>query len=178
MICMTNEHNDRRAQLPEGFVCSICGQEHAGLLTDWAFRLPDEVWEIPESERSDVARFNNDLCRWGERYFIRCVLEIPFTDKDGFFGWGAWAEVEWSAFQRYLELYDEDGWSEPPHNGRLANDLSEYGHTIGLPVMIQFREASKRPALQLLPTDQSVLGLEQRNGINELRHHEIVERLG
>jgi len=163
--------------LAEGFVCSICGMEHAGLLTDWAFSLPDEVWGIPEPERSEVARFNNDLCQWGERYFIRCVLEVPLKDENGFFGWGAWAEVEWNTFERYLELYDEDGWSERAHNGTLANDLSEYGHTTGVPVLIQFREATKRPALQLLATDQSLLGSEQRQGISQLRHHEIVERL-
>lgn len=163
--------------MAEGFVCSICGQEHAGLVADWAFTLPDEVWAISEPERSKVARFNDDLCQWGERYFIRCVLEVPFTDKDGVFGWGAWAEVEWEVFERYLELYDEDGWSEPAHNGLLANELSEYGQTIGVPVLIQFREATKRPALDLLPTDQSRLGLEQRQGIDHIRHHEIAERL-
>jgi hypothetical protein len=163
--------------LAESFVCGICGKEHDGLLSDWAFTLPDDVWAIPEPKRSEVARFNNDLCQWGDRYFIRCVLEIPFTDKDGFFGWGAWAEVEWDVFERYLELYQEDAWSEPKHNGALANDLCEYGQTMGVPVLIQFREATKRPALELLPTDQSLLGLEQRMGINQLRHHEIVERL-
>jgi hypothetical protein len=164
--------------LAESFVCSICGKEHAGLPTDWAFTLPDEVWNIPEPERSDAARFNNDLCQWGERYFIRCVLEVPFNEEEGFFGWGAWAEVEWGVFERYLELYDEDGWLDTPHAGVLANDLSEYGHTIGMPVLIQFREASKRPALELLPTDQSLLAIEQRRGIDQLRYHDIAERLG
>ena len=139
--------------------------------------MPDEVWAIAEPERSEVARFNKDLCKWGERYFIRCVLEVPFTDKDGVFGWGAWAEVEWEVFERYLELYDDDGRSEPAYNGLLANELSEYGQTIGVPVLIRFREATKRPALELLPTDQSQLGVEQRQGINLHRHHEILERL-
>jgi hypothetical protein len=31
--------------------------------------------------------------------------------------WGAWAEVDWSTFERYLELYDEDGSGEPPKDG-------------------------------------------------------------
>lgn len=163
--------------MAEGFVCSICGEEHAGFLTDMAFTLPDEVWGIPETKRREVARFNNDLCQWGERYFIRCVLEVPFTDEDGFFGWGAWAEVEWSVFERYLELYDEDGRSERTHNGLLANVLPGYGHTIGVPVLIQFRESTKRPALKLLPTDQSPLATEQREGIAHRRHQEIVEQL-
>jgi hypothetical protein len=76
-----------------------------------------------------------------------------------------------------LELYDEDGWSEPAQNGKLANDLSEYGQTTGVPVLIQFREASKRPSLELLPSDRSLLAKEQRQGINLARYHDIAERL-
>jgi len=163
--------------LAESFVCSICGKEHAGLTTDWAFTLPDDVWAIPEPERSEAARFDNDLCQLGDRYFIRCVLEIPFLEEEGGFGWGAWAEVEWGVFERYLELYDADGRSEPPKVGMLANALSEYGEIKGIPVSIQFREATKRPALFLLPTDQSLLAIEQREGISRKRHHEIVEGL-
>lgn len=41
-----------------GFVCLICGKHHEGYTTDWAYKLPDEVWAIPESERSEQARFN------------------------------------------------------------------------------------------------------------------------
>jgi hypothetical protein len=161
----------------EGFVCSICGKEHVGLPTDWAYTLPDEVWNIPEPERNEVARFNNDLCQWNDRTFIRCVLEVPFNDEEGFFGWGAWAEVEWAVFERYLQLYDENARSEPVHSGILANDLSEYGHTRGTPLVIQFREATQRPALKLLPSDQSLLATEQREGISQLRYHQIVEGL-
>jgi hypothetical protein len=80
-------------------------------------------------------------------------------------------------FERYLELYDADGRSEPPKVGMLANALSEYGEIKGIPVSIQFREATKRPALFLLPTDQSLLAIEQREGISRKRHHEIVEGL-
>ena len=163
--------------MAEEFACSICGQKHSGLSSDWAYTLPDEVWAIPEPERSEVARFTNDLCQCGERYFIRCVLEVPFKDKEGFFGWGAWAEVDWGIFERYLALYDDDGHSEPPQNGKLANDLSEYGHTVGVPVLIQFRNATKRPAIELLPTDQSLLAIEQRQGIDQVRYHDIVGRL-
>jgi hypothetical protein len=159
------------------FVCSICGKEHAGLPTDWAYTLPDDVWDIPEPERDERARYNKDLCQFGERCFIRCVLEVPFTDADGFFGWGAWAEVDWDVFQRYLELYEEDGWSEPQHSGTLANSLLPYGQTTGMPVLIQFREATQRPSLHLLPTDSSELAVEQRQGMSQQRYHDILQRL-
>jgi hypothetical protein len=134
------------------------------------------VWAIPEPKRTEVARFNKDLCQFGERYFMRCVLEIPFSDQDGFFGWGAWAEVEWSTFERYLEMYESDGCEEPLHKGALANALPAYPGSFGNPVLIQFRESTKRPSLLSLPNDPSVLAMEQRHGIDNLRFHEITER--
>jgi hypothetical protein len=163
--------------LAESFVCSICGHEHEGLPTDRAFTLPDDVWAIPEPKRSELAQFNKDLCQLGERYFMRCVLEIPFSDQQGFFGWGAWAEVEWPVFERYLELYEHDGWGEPLHKGILANALSAYPGSFGAPVLIQFRESTRRPSVHALPDDDSVLAMEQRHGIDNLRFHQIAEQL-
>jgi hypothetical protein len=147
-----------------------------GLPTDWGFTLPDEVWAIPEPERQEHAQYNNDLCKFGERRFIRCVLEIPFTDSEGYFGWGAWAEVEQSVFERYLELYDEDGWGEPQQDGRLANELPCYdGGTFGRRLLVQFRDPTKRPSLHLSTDDESTLAVEQRQGIGSGRYHEIID---
>ena len=156
------------------FLCSICGEQHSGLVTDWAYTLPDEVWAIPEAERTEKARFNNDLCQFDERSFIRCVLDVPLTGEAGSFGWGAWAEVDWPTFERYLALYDEDGTSEPVRLGKLANALPAYPGSLGTPVIIQFRDPSKRPSLYLQPDDESRLALEQRAGIGEDRYHEIL----
>ncbi len=160
--------------MSDSFTCSICGEDHGGLVKDWAYKLPDEVWAIPEAERTEKARFNNDLCQFDDRNFIRCVLDIPLTEAVDSFGWGAWAEVEWSTFERYLELYDEDGSAEPRHLGTLANDLPAYPGSIGMPVVIQFRDPTKRPSLFLPSNDQSLLAAEQREGINDARYHEIL----
>ncbi len=143
-------------------------------MTDWAYKLPDEVWAIPEAERTEKARFNNDLCQFDERNFIRCVLDVSFTEAPGSFGWGAWAEVDWPTFERYLELYDEDGTSEPAYLGTLANALPAYPGSLGNPVVIQFRDPSKRPSLYLTPEDESRLAREQRSGIDAIRYHEIL----
>lgn len=158
----------------ERFTCSICGEEHQGPVTDWAYKLPDVVWAIPEDERAEKARFNSDLCQFGERYFIRCVLDVPFTNATGSFGWGAWAEVDSFTFERYLVVYDEDGSSEPVRAGVLANDLPAYPGSLGTPVNIQFQDATKRPSLYLNEEDGSRLALEQRAGIGEARYHEIL----
>ena len=161
--------------MSDHFICSICGERHEGLVTDWAYSLPDVVWEIPEAERAVRARFTNDLCQFGERYFIRCVLGVPLNDSDGEFGWGAWSEVEWPVFERYLEMYEEDGAAEPVHRGTLANRLPAYEASLGKPVLIQFRDPTKRPSLSLPKDDESQLADEQRNGIDNARHHEIID---
>jgi hypothetical protein len=68
----------------------------------------------------------------GRALFHSLRIGRPFTES-GEFGWGAWAEVDWSTFERYLELYDEDGSGEPPKDGILANDLPPYPSSIGSP---------------------------------------------
>jgi hypothetical protein len=161
----------------EDFVCSICGETHPGLTADWAYTLSDEVWALSEPERALRAKYDSDLCRLDERHFIRCILPVPFIEQEGAFCWGAWAEVEKSSFYRYLELYEVDGSDEPPHDGKLANTLSAYGETIGVPVLIQFGDPTKRPVLSAWPNDQSLLAREQRLGIDRARHHDIVARL-
>jgi hypothetical protein len=156
------------------FTCSICGKEHEGLVTNWAYKLPDAVWAIPEAERSEKTHFDSDLCQFGQRYFIRCVLGVRFTEAPGEFNWGAWAEVERPTFARYLELYDKDGSSEPVFAGTLANSLPAYTHSLGTPVLIQCGEPTKRPSLYCRLEDDGQLAVEQRRGIDDPRYHEIL----
>lgn len=160
--------------MSESFVCSVCGQEHKGLPTDWAYKLPDMVWSIPAAEREQRAKFNDDLCRFGDRHFIRCILATPFSGRQGEFAWGIWAEVDEAVFDRYLDLYAQDGSSEPLHQGQIANDLPVYPAAIGMAVDVQFGDTSQRPSLFLRQEDDSVLANEQRNGIDDARFHEIL----
>lgn len=159
------------------FVCSVCGETHTGLTTDWAYTLPDEVWALSEPEREARAKYDTDLCRLDDRYFIRCILPVPLFEQEGAFCWGAWAEVGEASFFRYVELYNVDGSGEPPHDGRLANVLSVYDQTLGASVGIQFGDPTQRPLMSTRPDDQSLLAREQRVGISQARHHEIVECL-
>ncbi|WP_184722269.1 DUF2199 domain-containing protein [Caulobacter sp.] len=155
-------------------------EEHhdEGLSRDWGFTLPDEVWEIPEDERDAQARYNDDLCQWGDRFFIRCILPVPLKGEDDFFGWGAWAEVEAEVFERYLDLYEADGRDEPPLPAKLANRLAPYpGTTLGTRLLIQFQDPDERPILTLQEGDKSRLAQEQRDGIDAARHREVLSVL-
>ena len=159
------------------FICSVCGKTHAGLPTDEAYGLPDEVWAIPQEERASRAKFDSNLCQFGDRHFIRCLLPVPFTEIDGYFGWGVWVEVDETVFRRYLDLFDADGSSEPRHTGRLANALPVYPGMLGAKVSIQFGTSKDRPSVHLPAEDSSRLATEQRQGIDSTRHHEILDAL-
>lgn len=160
--------------MSDHFICSVCGIQHEGLITDQAYKLPDDVWSIPAVERSEKAKFDSDLCQLGERYFIRCILFVPFAYCSGAFGWGVWAEVDWLTFKRYLELYEVDGSAEPSHKGLLANEVPGYAHSLGRDIEINFRGASERPTIYFSSEDDSLLAEEQRRGMNHARHQEII----
>jgi len=160
------------------FTCPHCGKSHEGDPTDWGWTLPDEVWEIPEQKREEQAKFNTDLCRWGERYFIRSMMPIPFLDREGYFGWGVWVEVDQNSFESYLNIYEKDGSNVPRVPGALANQVPGYSDLKDCKVELQFGPSDKRPMVYFAENALCELANEQRNGINALRYHEILESIG
>jgi hypothetical protein len=108
------------------------------------------------------------------RWFLRGVLEVPYTYGSGSWVWGIWAEVDESVMQKCSQLQDADGSNEPRMSGKLACKISLFPDSVGLPVEIQFGPPDLRPSF-FLPADSThPLALEQRNGIDEARYHEIV----
>jgi len=138
------------------FLCSTCGETHEGLPTDRGWKLPDAVWAIPDGERSNMAKFNSDLCQFGNRFFIRCLLKLPFNEQPGYYGWGVWVEVAEPDFYRYVELYDKDGSAEPPVLGAIANAMPGYPPTLGLPVTVQFQSSTSRPMIAVSASDHPI----------------------
>ncbi|MBV9408777.1 MAG: DUF2199 domain-containing protein [Candidatus Eremiobacteraeota bacterium] len=136
------------------------------------------MWAIPEPERSERARFDSDLCQSGERYFIRCVLYIPFNRCDDAFGWGAWAEVSKETFIRYLEVYDRDASKEPLAEGTLANTLPLYPDAKSEAVTITFGDVASRPMLIASSDSKTSLAEEQRSGMDQVRYHDIMRAVG
>lgn len=162
------------ASAPASFICSICGQSHSGAPTDTAYTLPDSVWALPPDEREGRAQWTTDLCSMGDDYFIRCLLEIPFADQPGYYGWGVWAQVEKDDFRKYLEFYDKDGSDELPIPGALANALPTYGTTLGVPVLVRFRTPDQRPGIGFSADTDHPLASEARSGMSCGRFHEVL----
>lgn len=149
---------------------------HTGLPTDHGWKLPDDVWAIPEPERSENAKFSKDLCQLGGRFFIRCLLQLPFKEQPDYYGWGIWVEVAAPDFHRYVELYDKDGGSEQPVPGTIANAMPGYLPTVGLPVRVQFQGSTSRPVVTVQGSHHLVA--EQSLGIDNQRYHEILVATG
>lgn len=162
----------------QAFVCGTCGQSHDGFPTDQGWKLPDDVWAIPEPGRAQKAKFDTDRCQLGDRYFIRCILYVPFSQRDGEFGWGVWVEVTDDDFFRYVAVYTQDARGESPAHGTLANVISSYEDSAAERVTIQFGTSTERPKVHTLPDSQTSLAREQRNGMDAARYHHVLHDIG
>ncbi|RZJ62542.1 MAG: DUF2199 domain-containing protein [Acidovorax sp.] len=161
-----------------GFRCGSCGEWHDELATDIGCGLPDAVFELSYLERYRRARYNQDFCTLdGERWFIRCVLPVSFTYRDGFFGWGVWVEVTQQQHDDYLVFFDESAGIPPVIQGTVANQLKGYRATQGLAVRLDM-DPDRRPLAYLLPASRHALALEQRKGMDADRHHALILPFG
>jgi hypothetical protein len=160
------------------YVCETCGRTHSGLPTDRAFKLPDEVWAIPEGERQERAKWTSDLCQLDDNYFLRCFLPLPFKSRKGHFGWGVWVKVSRPVFERYLQIYEQDATNEPKAQGELANHPSAYELPSSVPVTIRFGTPSERPVVEFPSEAVHELAQELAFGISDARYHEILVSVG
>ena len=163
----------------ESFICECCGQEHPDLPRDHGFQLPDEVHSLGYVERYRRSRFNSDLCTLDEsKYFLRTVIPLAFTEKEGAFHWGAWVEVSKADHDWYVDVSEQQNAEARRFAGRIANDIPGYGGTLGTEVEVKIREGGYRPLLLLKTDSSSALARDQSEGVSDKRHHEILEVVG
>ena len=82
------------------------------LCRDIQMKLPDCLWQLDYVNRYRAGKFNEDFAalETGEK-FLFGVIEIPFTEEDGSFTWGVWAEVD--AGDRLCEGFSDRGCRRP-----------------------------------------------------------------
>ena len=161
------------------FTCDVCGEKHAGETRDIRMGLPQPIFLLDEDERERRSVVGDDSAvlhaETGDRYFVRALLELPIAGEDGYFGYGAWIEVSETDFAALGDLWDdEDGWQSEPVAGTLANDLSPYAFTDGLPLQIRLRDVELLPLVELDDADHELVRA-QRNGISAHRAHQLAE---
>jgi len=155
----------------DAWVCRVCGQSHEDSPTDFGWLLPDEIWELGPEVQQEKLDWATDVCFHGDRWFLRGVLEIPFTFRADRWGWGVWVEVEQAVVGKLWALGDRDGSNEPRETGVLATRIPVYPNSVGQPVEVQFGPAEKRPLLHLPPECEHEIAIEQRNGMDEDAYH-------
>jgi hypothetical protein len=160
------------------WTCKCCGKQYNTLPLDWAFRAPDPWFAVPEAERDQRGKLDQDLCMIDNKdFFVRGCLEIPLIDANDCFTWGVWVSVSRENFERVLELWDATITDEDdPFFGWLCNDLDGYPTTYALKTMGHLRNSGKRPFIELEPTDHP-LAVEQRQGISIKRVEEMMASL-
>ncbi len=156
------------------FTCEVCGEAHAGELRDLRLGLPQPLCLLDEDERARRAYVEDDFAVLDEkRYFVRALVELPIYGEDGYFGYGAWVEVSRDDVAALGELWhDEEGWRSDPFAGTLANELSPYAFTEGLPVRIRLRDVTLLPVAELEDGEHELVRA-QRNGISRHRAHDL-----
>ena len=156
------------------FTCEVCGEAHAGELRDIRLGLPQPIFLLDEDERARRAYVEDDFAVLDEkRYFVRALVELPIYGEDGYFGYGAWVEVSRDDVAALGELWhDEEGWRSDPFAGTLANELSPYAFTEGLPVRIRLRDVTLLPVAELEDGEHELVRA-QRNGISRHRAHDL-----
>jgi hypothetical protein len=159
------------------FTCAVCGVEHAGETRDIRMDLPHPIYLLDEDERERLSWVGDDSAVLrtddDERFFVRALLELPIDGEDAYFGYGVWVEVRGHDFETLGELWhDEDGWRAGPFAGTLANDVSPYAFTDGLPVRLRLRDVQLLPLVELEDADHELVRA-QRRGISPHRAHEL-----
>ena len=146
------------------YVCSCCGQTHEDL-PDLAFDKPAYAHDVPEKQRAERVRIDDDFCVVDEQhYFIRGLIEIPLQGQTETFGIGAWVSQKPENFWTYVEHFDsaEIG----PFFGWLSNDFTFGGvSTLHLKTMVHFQGKGLRPKIELEPTDHP-LAMAQQAGLS------------
>ena len=148
------------------FRCPSSSKLHKGL-PDLVNDAPGPFYGVPEAERERRCVLHSDFCIIDDaQYYIRCVLEIPIQgEAHDRLGWGIWCQVDARDFEAYGETFAQDRQSHlGPFYGVLANTLTGYPETMGLPCRIILKDGGLRPLIELEPGNHPLIA-HQRQGI-------------
>jgi hypothetical protein len=178
LMAMSPSGHQPSENKPKGFVCSTCGQWHAGLPLDWGFSAPIYWYQISEKERSSKDHLSGDFCVIGGKdFFVRGVIEIPIVGSEEVFKWGVWVTLSQPHFDRMTELWNDSRIvEEPRYFGWLSNKIPIYADTLNLKTHIYSKDVKHRPSIELETTDHP-LAVEQSSGITYERVEEIAAQM-
>ena len=148
------------------FRCPSSSKLHRGL-PDLVNDAPGPFYAVPEAEREQRCVLHSDFCIIDEAYYyIRCVMEIPIQgEAHDRLGWGIWCQVDARDFDAYGETFAHEQQSHlGAFYGHVANTLTGYPETSGLPCRIVPKDGGLRPLIELDHGTHPLIG-HQKSGI-------------
>jgi hypothetical protein len=181
------EEDDPRwkALMTTGYECSICNQEHRGIL-NLVFGAPF-VWDGPIVHRPNAAIddalingtnvLTEDLCVWGDDRFLRCNMRFPIIGTHEVVSFGVWGTVNPARFSELLDQFDDSKACEiGPLFSWLATELPFSGTVLTRSHLV-FSAVNEPPEL-FLDDEEHPYYSKQKNGIRIVELMEIYEYLG
>ena len=156
--------------------CGTCGGEHDLSEMEPSYTYPDAYLALSPDERAIRTTVGSDECRLDggpnddARFFLRVLLPMPVRGEADACAWGVWAEVNEASFHRTRALWDDPAQhDEPPFEGTLANALTCYSATLGLPGEVTLSGPESIPTFVLADGLDHPLAHEQRSGVHPER---------
>jgi hypothetical protein len=137
--------------------CPCCGRRFNGIF-DLGFDAPDD-WPhgpAPMGEHLVIGEdfLTPELCRIGDRLFLRATLSLPVRGAEDHVTFGTWVETGPDTFRAYVEAGEAPGDtpapSLPDSQGLLANALPGFEQdSLETAARITMATAEERPRLQV-----------------------------
>ena len=149
--------------------CPCCGEEQTGLMTDFAFRVPENWLAIGWLQKL-ISSKNSDFCKIRsfsrpiERY-IRCLLPVPIQDHEETFHFGVWMSISEDSWGVYRNGFRTEQYTERGCFGYLMHNLPDFKNSMAMHCDIEFFNHGSRPLVWLHEVDHPLYEA-QREGIS------------
>jgi hypothetical protein len=159
------------------WTCRICGTEHESVPLCFGVGAP-WFYLVPEEEFEQRVELTDDQCVVdGKEFFIRGHIEIPIHEYPNCLKFSVWSSLSERSFLHMCDRWDDaDRDTDPPYFGWLCTSIATYPETISLKLSVQSRCPGLTPLFTVDPSEHP-LAVEQHNGINIERWHELAHRL-
>ena len=151
--------------------------EHEGVPICFGIEAP---WRalVSEDEFDKRVELSKDQCVVDKQtFFVRGHIEIPIHDYAESLAFSFWSSLSEKSFIHICERWESpDRASDPPYFGWLCSPIPAYQSTIHLKLSVQSRHPGLTPLFTTELTNHP-LTLDQHNGINIKRWHELAHKL-